>query len=256
MKNSRFNLRDGNDERTSDSLFEEDQPQNADNLGRPAWWFKGSLFTPKNAQDKKLARLQYVSIVKDELILTERAQRIRQFISVLSEWFPINVLDSIGKEILIETNIRQNDDQLVFHFLGALEADLRKRNSTIRWNVLEEISKMIGYSIKKSDYTKWMFYTRQRRKESGTDTMKLVQRLVIEDIARKNISPKEKREFIKNTVQSCNKLKKTGFICKDPEVAAWSLKRVVINEKGAQKDVPQELRSAVTRMNFRIRKSL
>jgi hypothetical protein len=115
---------------------------------------------------------------------------------------------------------------------------------------------MIGYSIKKSDYTKWMFYTRQRRKESGTDTMKLVQRLVIEDIARKNISPEEKREFIKNTVQSCNKLKKTGFICKDPEVAAWSLKRVVINEKGAQKDVPQELRSAVTRMNFRIRKSL
>ncbi|MFX0092598.1 MAG: hypothetical protein ACFFBD_12615 [Candidatus Hodarchaeota archaeon] len=234
----------------------EDESIRLESVGRPAWWFNGSWFKPRTLQERKLATLQYRSITRDEAILSERASKIRQYISILSEWFPISLLDDIGKEILMETNIRQKEEDLFIHFLGALEAALRKRSCTIRWHVLHEIAQTIGQSIEKKDIYKWTFYTRQRKKEATPDTLRIIQRITVEEILKESMPPKEKRLICCQVAEACKVLRTKGFVCKDPEIAAWSLKRIFLEKKGSNMSVPKELRAATARMTFRIRNFL
>ncbi len=234
----------------------EDQPTRAETIGRPTWWFTGSIFFPRTVQERKLATLQYRTLARANPILSERAQRIRQYISVLSQWFPLPLLDEIGKEVLLETNIRQSDEDLLAHLLGAVETTLRQRYCTIRWAVLQEINQQLGYYLEKKDIYKWMFYTRQRRKEQGSDTLRVIQHLTIEAISREPFLSEQKREIYLRVAQAIKILRLKKFVCKDPEICSWALKRILLDEKGPQSNVPRELRSATTRMTFRLRQML
>ncbi len=234
----------------------EDTPVDNNTIGRPNWWFNGSSFIPQTNQDQRLASLQYQTLVRSNPILSERAQRIRRYISTLSQWFPLPVLDEIGKEILLETNIRQNDKELLAHLLGALEATLRQKYCTIHWSVLQEINQTTEQQLQKKDLYKWMFYTRQRKKDRISDTLRVVQRLTIEAILGETIPAEYKRQLCLKVVQTIKMLRLKGFICKDPEVASWALKRILLEEKGPQTSIPKELRPITTRMTFRLRQKL
>ncbi|MFX0065313.1 MAG: hypothetical protein ACFFC7_24345 [Candidatus Hermodarchaeota archaeon] len=247
---------DSTSEGEEESFEFEDSPENSDTIGRPNWWFNGSSFIPKTNQDQRLASLQYQTLVRSNPILSERAQRIRRYISTLSQWFPLPVLDEIGKEILLETDIRQNDKDLLAHLLGALEATLRQKYCTIRWSVLQEINQTTEQQLQKKDIYKWMFYTRKRKKERISDPLRVVQRLTIEAILGETIPSDHKRHLCLTVVQAIKMLRLKGFICKDPEVASWALKRILLEEKGPQTTIPKELRPMTTRMTFRLRQIL
>ncbi|MFX1536607.1 MAG: hypothetical protein ACFFDI_20515, partial [Promethearchaeota archaeon] len=178
------------------------------------------------------------------------------YISFLSEWFPLPLLDEVGKELLIDTNIRLNTDTLLVQFLGVLESVLRKRSYTIRWHILQEIERAIGQQVKKKDIYKWMFYTRQQKKEPIPDTLRVVQRLTMEEILKQTLSPAEKRQACQKVAKAIKILQNKGFICKDPEIASWSLKRIILEEKSVQKDIHKNLRTPTTRITCRIRKML
>ncbi|MFX1250321.1 MAG: hypothetical protein ACFFCZ_01740 [Promethearchaeota archaeon] len=242
--------------RDEESFEIEEASVNAESIGRPMWWFTGSLFTPKTTQERKLATLQYQTIAQTSPVLSSRAQRIRQFISVLSYWFPLPILDEIGKDLLIESKIRQKDENLLAHILGALELTLRKRHSTIRWSVLQEINQTTGYQLKKSDIYRWLFYTCQRKKERLPDTLRIIQHLTIESISRKKFPAEHKRQLCLQIVQAIKTLRTKDFVCKDPEIASWSLKRIILQEKGFQVEIPSQFRATTTRMTFRLRKML
>ncbi|MFX1532769.1 MAG: hypothetical protein ACFFDI_00895 [Promethearchaeota archaeon] len=228
----------------------------AESLGRPAWWFNGSLFKPKTVQERKLFMLQYQTLARTNPVLSSRAKRIRQYISVLSQWFPVPLLDEMGREILLETEIRQNDKNLLAHILGALEAILRQYHSTIRYSILQEINQTTGHQLEKKDIYKWMFYTKQRKKQPVSDTLRVVQHLTIESILLESLPSEQKRQFCLKASQAIKFLQSKGFVCKDPEITAWALKRIILEEKGTQKNIPKELRPATTRMTFRLRKIL
>ncbi|MFX0061669.1 MAG: hypothetical protein ACFFC7_05730 [Candidatus Hermodarchaeota archaeon] len=230
-------------------------PIHSESVGRPTWWFTGSLFKPRTVHEQRLARLQYQTLARDNPILSNRAQRIRQYIGFLSQWFPISILDEIGKEIL-EIDIRQNDECLLAHLLGVLETILRQRHCTIRWSVLQEINQAIGSHLEKKDIYKWMFYTRQRKKERISDTLFVVQHLTIEAILIESLPTEQKRQLCVKVAHTIKVLRLKGFVCKDPEITSWALKRILLEEKGSQTNVPRDLRSATTRMTFRLRKML
>ncbi|MFX0064799.1 MAG: hypothetical protein ACFFC7_21705 [Candidatus Hermodarchaeota archaeon] len=242
--------------REEDDWEIEEAPIYKETIGRPAWWFTGSLFKPRTMFEQTLGTLQYQTLAQNNPVLSSRAQRIRRYIGILSKWFPVSLLDEIGKLILLETNIRQNDETLLAHFLGALEFSLRKRRITIRWAVLQEIDETMGSHLEKKDIYKWMYYTRQRKKDHVSDTLSVIQHLVIETVFQESLSPEYKRQLCLQIVQSIKDLRKKGFVCKDPEIAAWSLKRILLQEKGSQVDIPKEFRAATTRMTFRLRKIL
>ena len=234
----------------------EEASVNEESIGRPAWWFTGSLFSPKTIQERKLAALQYQTLAQADPVLSSRAQRIRQFIGVLSYWFPLPILDEIGKNLLIETNIRQKDENLLAHILGVLELTLRKRHSTIRWDVLQGINQTTGYQLKKGDIYRWMFYTCQRKKERLPDTLRIIQHLTLEEVLKQPLSPAEKRQTCQKIVKAIKILRNKGFICKGPEIASWSLKRIILEEKSVQKNIPRNLRTPTTRITCRIKKML
>ncbi|MFX0063012.1 MAG: hypothetical protein ACFFC7_12600 [Candidatus Hermodarchaeota archaeon] len=234
----------------------ENAPVSAESIGRPVWWFDGSLFVPKTAQERKLAKIQYHTVARNEITLSERAQRVKQCIGLLSEWFPLPLLDEVGKELLIDLDIRLNTDTLLVQFLGVLESVLRKRSYTIRWHILQEIEQVSGQQVKKKDIYKWMFYTRQQKKEVTPDTLQIVQRLTLEEILKQPLSPAEKRLMCQKIAKVIKILRNKGFICKDPEIASWSLKRIVLEEKSVQKNIPKNLRTPTTRVTCRIRKIL
>ncbi|MFX1253510.1 MAG: hypothetical protein ACFFCZ_18010 [Promethearchaeota archaeon] len=247
---------DSTSEEEEEPIEFEDPPVDSDTIGRPNWWFIGSSFIPKTNQDQRLASLQYQTLVRFNPILSERAQRIRRYISTLSQWFPVPVLDEIGKEILLETDIRQNDKDLLAHLLGALEATLRQKHCTIRWSILQEINQTTEQQLQKKDIYKWMFFTRQRKKERMSDTLRVVQHLTVEAILGEPIPSEQKRQLCLKVVQAIKMLRVKGFICKDPEVASWALKRILLEEKGSQTTIPKELRPMTTRMTFRLRQKL
>ncbi|MFX0094286.1 MAG: hypothetical protein ACFFBD_21290, partial [Candidatus Hodarchaeota archaeon] len=110
--------------------------------------------------------------------------------------------------------------------------------------------------LKKKDIFKWMFYTRQRRGEIISDTLRVVQHLTFETITEMPFPTEDKRKFCKEIIQAIKMLQVQGFICKDPEIAAWALKRILLKEKGPQKYIPKELIAATTRMTYRMRKML
>ncbi len=234
----------------------EEAPIYKETIGRPAWWFTGSLFKPRTMSEQKLATLQYQTLAQNNPVLSSRATRIRRYIGILSKWFPVSLLDEIGILILFETNIRQSDENLLAHFLGALEFSLRKRRTTIRWAVLQEINQTTDQELTKKDIYRWMYYTRQRKKEQVSDTLSVIQHLIIEAVSRESLSAECKRQVYLQIVQSIKDLRKKGFVCKDPEIAAWSLKRIILQEKGPQVDIPKEFRAATTRMTFRLHKIL
>ncbi|MFX1254350.1 MAG: hypothetical protein ACFFCZ_22250 [Promethearchaeota archaeon] len=234
----------------------EDQTTRTETIGRPTWWFNGSLFFPRTAQERKLATLQYRALARADPILSERAQRIRRYISLLSQWFPLPLLDEIGKDLLLNTNIRQSDKDLLAHLLGAVETTLRQRYCTIRWSVLQEINQQFGYYLEKKDIYKWMFYTRQRKKEHGSDSLRVIQHLTIEAISREPLPSEQKRQLFLRVAQAIKVLRCKKFVCKDPEICSWALKRILLDEKGPQTNVPKELCAATTRMTFRLRQML
>ncbi|MFX0094107.1 MAG: hypothetical protein ACFFBD_20380 [Candidatus Hodarchaeota archaeon] len=233
-----------------------EEPVRLESIGRPAWWFNGSWFVPNTFDQRRLATLQYQITTRHEKILSSRATRIQQYIGLLSEWFPVLLLDAVGKEILLETDIRQTEKELLVHFLGALEAALRLRHSTIRWTILQEITNASGRELRKKDIYKYMFYTRQRKNEHAPDTLRLVQHLTIEALTQEHLPPEQKRAVRLAVVHAIKILRIKKFICKDPEVASWALKRILLGGKGPQKTIPKELRPVTTRMTFRIRKLL
>ncbi|MFX0064081.1 MAG: hypothetical protein ACFFC7_18070 [Candidatus Hermodarchaeota archaeon] len=57
-------------------------------------------------------------------------------------------------------------------------------------------------------------------------------------------------------VQTVKTLRTKGFVCKDPEIASWSIKRIILKEKGVQVEIPPQFRAATTRMTLRLRKML
>ncbi|MFX1536490.1 MAG: hypothetical protein ACFFDI_19925 [Promethearchaeota archaeon] len=234
----------------------EEIPINTESIGRPNWWFVGSLFKPRTAYEQKLAMLQYQTIVRSDPVLSERAQRIRKYIGVLSQWFPLPLLDEIGKEMLLEANTRQNSRNLLAHFLGTLEISLRKRQCTIRWTTLQEINQTTGTDLEKKDIYRWMFRVLQRKRERPPETLRVVQHLTIEAISQYQFPPNYKRQLYFKAVQAIKILKSKGFVCKDPEITSWALKRVLLNEKGTQITIPKEFRTATTQMTFRLRKIL
>lgn len=233
-----------------------EDPSNSASRGRPAWWFKGSLFEPRTLDQKRLARLQYQITAKQEQVLSSRAVRIQHYIGLMSEWFPLLILDVVGKEIMLELDLRQPKDDFLAHFLGALESVLRQRYNTIPWKILQEINQITGNQLKKQDIYKWMFYTRQRKGERPTDPLLIVQHLTIEALTQETIPSEQKREIVRTLIQAIKVLRTKGFICKDPEVASWALKRIILSEKGTQNSIPRELRATTTRLTFRIRKLL
>ncbi|MFX1537072.1 MAG: hypothetical protein ACFFDI_22905 [Promethearchaeota archaeon] len=233
----------------------EEAPIRSESIGRPTWWFTGSLFKPRTVHELKLAKLQYQTLVRASPVLSSRAQRIRQYIGVLSQWFPVTILDKVGNEIL-EIDIRQIDEHLLAHFLGVLETILRQRSCTIRWSVLQEINQAFGSNLEKKDIYKWMFYTRQRKKDWISDTLCVVQHLTIEAILGESLPKEQKRQLCLDVAHTIKALRLKGFVCKDPEITSWALKRILLEEKGPQINVPKELRSATTRMTFRLRKML
>ncbi|MFX0064904.1 MAG: hypothetical protein ACFFC7_22235 [Candidatus Hermodarchaeota archaeon] len=240
-----------------DEEFEvEEIPIHAESIGRPTWWFVGSLFQPRTPHEQKLATLQYQTIARADPFLSERAQRIRKYIGVLSQWFPLPLLDEIGKEMLLKANTRQNNRNLLAHFLGTLELSLRQRQCTIRWAILQEINKTTGIDLEKKDIYGWMFRVLQRKKERPPETLRVVQHLTIEIISQYQLPPNYKRQLYFTVVQAIKTLRSKGFVCKDPEITSWALKRVLLNEKGTQKTIPKEFRTATTQMTFRLRKIL
>ncbi|MFX1251571.1 MAG: hypothetical protein ACFFCZ_08175 [Promethearchaeota archaeon] len=234
----------------------ENAPVSTDSIGRSVWWFDGSLFVPKTAQERKLAKIQYHTVARNEITLSERAQRVKQCIGLLSEWFPLPLLDEVGKELLIDLDIRLNTDTLLVQFLGVLESGLRKRSYTIRWHILQEIEKASGQQVKKKDIYKWMFYIRQQKKEVAPDPLQIIQRLTLEEVLKQPLSPAEKRQMCQKIAKVIKILRNKGFLCKDPEIASWSLKRIVLEEKIVQKNIPKNLRTPTTRVTCRIRKML
>ncbi|MFX1250720.1 MAG: hypothetical protein ACFFCZ_03815 [Promethearchaeota archaeon] len=254
--NNRMKLKSALGEEEEENFEIEKADVRPESLGRPVWWFNGSLFKPKTVQERKLFMLQYQTLARTDPVLSSRAQRIRQYISVLSQWFPVPLLDEVGKELLFETAMRQNDKNLLAHLLGSLEVILRQYNSTIRWTILQEINQTTGHQLEKKDIYKWMFYTRQRKNQQVPDTLRVVQHLTIEMILHESIPSEQKRQFCLKVTQVIKFLRSKGFVCKDPEITAWALKRIILRERGAQKSIPKEFRAATTRMTFRLRKIL
>ncbi|MFX0092230.1 MAG: hypothetical protein ACFFBD_10750, partial [Candidatus Hodarchaeota archaeon] len=243
-------------EDNEEGVVVEEEPVRRDSIGRPTWWFNGSWFVPDTFDQRRWAKLQYQITSTHEKVLSTRATRLQRFIGLLSEWFPVPILDAVGKEILLETEMRQSEADLLAHFLGALEATLRHRFHTIRWVVLQEINQATGLMLKKKDIYKYVYYTRHRQKQPVPDTLKLIQRLTCEALTQEPLPLEQKRELYLQVIQAVKILHLKGFICKDPEVASWALKRILLNEKGVQKAIPEDLRSVTTRMTFRIRRLL
>ncbi|MFX0093441.1 MAG: hypothetical protein ACFFBD_16940 [Candidatus Hodarchaeota archaeon] len=234
----------------------EETPVDRDVMGRPDWWFNGSLFIPNTYKERRLAKLQCQALARANPVLSVRAHRIRRYIGILCQWFPLPLLDEIGKDLLIDTNFRHNDENLLAHFLGALEFALRQRDCTLRWAILQEINQTTGQYLEKKEIYKWLFYTRQRKREQVPDTLRIIQHLTIEALSQEIGSPDHKRALCSKVVKAITALRVKGFVCKDPEVVSWALKRIILEDKGPQTNIPKELRSKTARMTFRIRRLL
>ncbi|MFX0095237.1 MAG: hypothetical protein ACFFBD_26115 [Candidatus Hodarchaeota archaeon] len=228
---------------------------NRDTEGRPMWWHNGSYFIATSDSEKRLAVLHQRTTAKDEAVLSERARKIQRGISVLSKWFPITFLDETGRFLLFQEESLPQEPELILKFLGILEALLRDKKLTIRWNVLFEISETFDISIEKSQYTKYLFWAKTQLNLSSFDTYAIAKRLVISTIASKNLAPDKKRALLATAAGYCNRLKEQKFIFKDPELCAEALVRLALNERSPMK-LPQSLRKKTSRLVYRIKKAL
>ncbi|MFX1533436.1 MAG: hypothetical protein ACFFDI_04310 [Promethearchaeota archaeon] len=230
-------------------------PPNKETEGRPMWWHNGSYFIPTSGREKRLAVLHQHTLAKDEDVLSNKARKIQRTLSALSKWFPITLLDEAGKFLLLQDEPLPREHELLLKILGIVEALLRDKKLSLRWNVLAEISETFETNIEKPHYAKYLFWAKSRLKIPSFDAYAIVKRLVIAEIASKRISTDEKRILLGTVVEYCNYLKKQNFIFKDPELCAYAVARLALKETGPM-NLPPNLRKKVSRLAYRIKKML
>ncbi|MFX1250978.1 MAG: hypothetical protein ACFFCZ_05170 [Promethearchaeota archaeon] len=230
-------------------------PPNKETEGRPMWWHNGSYFIPTSGREKRLAILHRHTLAKDENVLSNKARKIQRAISALSKWFPLSLLDEAGKFLLLQDEALPREPELLLKILGILEALLRDKKLSLRWNVLAEISETFETNIEKSHYAKYLFWAKSNLKLPPFDAYAIVKRLSISEIATKGLSPDEKRIILATVVKYCNYLKEQNFIFKDPELCAYAVTRLALKETGPM-DFPPNLRKKVSRLAYRIKKML
>ncbi|MFX1250475.1 MAG: hypothetical protein ACFFCZ_02580 [Promethearchaeota archaeon] len=231
-------------------------PINVDTVGRPVWWFNGSVFIPNSPHQRRLATLQQQTLTKNEDVLSNKGKKIHWMISILSKWFPINILDEIAKQLLIQEQPLPANSALLALILGYLEALLRQKQLTIQWNVLKEINETFNVTLGKTDYARYVFQARRFLKLPPFDNYAIVKRLVVTKIAAKTtLSGETKKIALRQTVEIMNYLKTKRFIFKDAEIMAVAVTRLILNETGSI-DVEPDLKKAVSRLIYRLRKEL
>jgi hypothetical protein len=177
-------------------------------------------------------------------------------ISALSKWFPINILDQIAKQLLIQEQPLPANSALLALILGYLEALLRQKQLTIQWNVLKEINETFSVSLKKTDYSRYVFQARRFLNLPPFDNYAIVKRLVVTKIAAKTtLSGETKKIALRQTVEIMNYLKNKRFIFKDAEIMAVAVTRLILNETGSI-DIEPDLKKAVSRLIYRLRQEL
>ncbi|MFX0064797.1 MAG: hypothetical protein ACFFC7_21695 [Candidatus Hermodarchaeota archaeon] len=97
--------------------------------------------------------------------------------------------------------------------------------------MLQEINQTTDQDLTKKDIYRWLYYTRQQKKDQVSDTLSVIQHLIIEVVSRGSFSAECKRQVYLLIVQSIKDLRKKGFVRKDPEIAAWSLKRILLRKR-------------------------
>ncbi|MFX0095581.1 MAG: hypothetical protein ACFFBD_27840 [Candidatus Hodarchaeota archaeon] len=240
-----------NDSNVEEILFEKDIKTNYE--GRPSWWYMGSFFLPKTTQEHRLATLHRRTIVKNEQILSQRAQRIQIIIAALSEWFPLPLLDEVGKKFV------QMDDkpvygqiELVLVILGGVEFYLRLQGSTIRWRILTQINVLFDSQIKKIDYLKWVFMFARQKKEKF-DSYQIVKKIALEEISQRRMQPEKKRSALISLTKLVRILENKNVIMKDYEVYGLALTRYILQERGCISGIASEYRIKVSKALNRIK---
>lgn len=228
---------------------------NRDSEGRPVWWHNGSYFIATSGNERRLAVLNQQTIAKNEDVLSEKAKRIQRVISVLSKWFPIPFLDEIGQFLLFQQESLPREPELILKFLGVLEAILRDKKLTIRWNVLFEIGETVGMTIEKLQFSKYLFWAKNTLNLPAFDNCAIVKRYVISTIASKNISPDKKRISLTTAIRYCDLLRERKIFFKDSELCAEAIVRLTLNERGPM-DLPPMLRKKTSRLAYRLKREL
>ncbi|MFX1535571.1 MAG: hypothetical protein ACFFDI_15205 [Promethearchaeota archaeon] len=231
-------------------------PINVDTVGRPVWWFNGSFFVPNSPHQKRLATLQQQALTRDEKVLSNKGRKLHRMIGTLSKWFPINILDEIANQLLIQEQPLPANSALLALILGYLEALLRQKQLTIRWTVLKEINETFNVTLRKTDYVRYVFQARKFLKIPPFDNYAIVKRLVVTKIAAKTtLSGETKKIALRQTVEIMNYLKNKRFIFKDAEIMAVAVTRLILNEAGPI-DIEPDLKKAVSRLVYRLRQEL
>ncbi|MFX0172796.1 MAG: hypothetical protein ACFE9L_12840 [Candidatus Hodarchaeota archaeon] len=222
--------------------------------GRPIWWYAGSYFKGQTASEKRLETLQRQIQQQNEEKLSYKGKKLQSLIGPLSQWFPIPLLDQAAKDVLqYALDQVYGNKNLFLCFLGALECQLRSKGMTIRWQILTEINELFQVKIEKKDYLKWYIYFKHHTKTATLDSYNIIQRIAIQELARRSLDPEVKRKSLSLLNDIIRILKTKNIIIKDYEVYGLALIRYVLDERGRIQNIPRPYRKKVTKALNRLK---
>ncbi|MFX1250615.1 MAG: hypothetical protein ACFFCZ_03285 [Promethearchaeota archaeon] len=241
-----------NDEK-EDSLLKTQSNENLEYNYRSQYWYPGSYFIPADKTYQRLALL-HKHAIQNQAILSTRGIELRKIVSVLSEWFPIPLLDIIVPKILSEGKIERCE--LLCKFLGYLELELRLKGLCISQAVLDEINLAFTVDISKKHIFKW-FWTYRRISKISIDNMSVVKRIAVNEIIKSQKLVENKREALKKLPIIIEDIKRKKLIFQDPEIYGYAVARICLKQIGQRyENRDPRLRKAISKAVFRLRNEL
>ncbi|MFX0063657.1 MAG: hypothetical protein ACFFC7_15915 [Candidatus Hermodarchaeota archaeon] len=220
---------------------------------RSQYWYPGSYFIPTDKTYQRLALLQKHAI-KNQAILTSRGIKLREIVSVLSEWFPLPLLDTIVPKILSEDKIERGE--LLCKFLGYLELELRLKGLCISQTVLDEINLAFNTNISKKHIFKW-FWVYRRTSKILIDNLSVLKKIAANEIIKSQKPIKNKREALKKLPRIIKDIEKNRIIFQDPEIYGCAVARICLKQIGQRyENRDPRLRKAISKAVFRLRNEL
>ncbi|MFX0091653.1 MAG: hypothetical protein ACFFBD_07805 [Candidatus Hodarchaeota archaeon] len=235
--------------------FFDRQPSNESSSSkhRSEYWYLGSYFDGNfDSQYQRLALLH--KHANRATILSYRGIKLREIVSVLSEWFPLPLLDAIVPKLLTEEKIVS--EELLCRFLGLLELELRQKGLCIRLLILDEINRAFNTSISKKDIFKW-FWVYRRIYDVSVENIDVVKKLTAEEIIKSQDSIQNKKDALKMLPNISAAIKRKKIIFQDPEIYGYAVARICLKQIGKRygNDDPR-LRKATSKAVFRLRNEL
>ncbi len=220
---------------------------------RSQYWYPGSYFIPTDKTYQRLASLQKHAI-QNQAILSSRGIKLRKIVSVLSEWFPLPLLDTIVPKILSEDKIERGE--LLCKFLGYLELELRLKGLCISQAVLDEINLAFITNVSKKDIFKW-FWVYRRTSKISIDNMSVLKKIAANEIIKSQKPIETKREALKRLPKIIEDIKKKKIIFQDPEIYGCGVARICLKQLGQRyENRDPSLRKAISKAVFRLRNEL